>query len=501
MDEMTVHEPETTAEAPENITDLPVVLGSASQRASTTKVPAAPSLTNPPRMTYPPLPSYPVEQMATPAALSSGLGLRPITDAVLRAIQVSPLAKRFPRNYTIATGAGAFGAVLLTFLIEAIGLHGDWAQSALATAVVALGLAAFTMAVTGMRVALGRRGRQFVLLSGSLILALLLAGVSAIGTQHAIHVVQARFSEQHGQWPEAISQWELAGERAPNATNVTRDYIVWGDQLASQGKYAQAAIRYDAAIGMGSAIAPLQAQVQASQYKLYTRWLSNPTADLPYADAIAALTTHRTDAGCDATCKAESGAIEAQARVTFGQQLISTQHFADAVSQLEVVGAQLTDTTYVAQAHTLAATANLGLGKQLRAAAGTCTQAIPVYLHLKDQYADTPEGAQAKKDLVAPQSVTGKITGFPTNPFPRVHLSFRVNTSFFIFSNEYNVTLDASGAFTFASVSQGYYNLSTSRDLGWKVDYNVYHGSGGADDLYFVQVGPLCAVNLGTITY
>ncbi|HEX9069207.1 MAG TPA: hypothetical protein VF807_10595 [Ktedonobacterales bacterium] len=501
MDEMSVHEPETTAEAPANITGLPVVLGSASERASTSKMPAASSLTNPPRMSYPPLPSYPVEQMAAPATPSSGSGLRPITDAVLRAIQVSPLAKRFPRNYTIATGACAIGAVLLAFLIEAIGLRGDWAQSALAAAVVALGLAAFTMAVTSVRVALGRRGRQFVLLSGSLILALLLIGVSALGAQRTIHVAQARFSEQRGQWPEAISQWELAGERAPNATEVTRDYIVWGDQLAGQGEFAQAAIRYDAAIGMGSANAPLQARVQASLYSLYTNWLSHPTADLPYADAIAALTTHRTAAGCDDACKAESGPIEAQARVTFGQQLISTQHFGDAVSQLEVVGAELTDTTYVAQAHTLAATANLGLGKQLRAAAGTCKQAIPVYQHLKDQYANTPEGAQATKDLVAPQPVTGKLTGFPTSPLPRVHLSFRVNPSYFIFSNEYNVTLDASGVFTFANVSQGFYNLSTSRDLGWKVDYNVYHGSGGADNLYFVQVGPLCAVNLGTITY
>src|SRR5262249_19492396 len=109
-------------------------------------------------------------------------------------------------------------------------------------------------------------------------------------------------------------------------------------------------------------------------------------------------------------------------------------------------------------------------------------------------------GQQAAGLLAGPQPVSGVLTSFPTNPLPNAHLSKTANPSKFSFSNEYNTTVDgSSGAFTFASVAQGDYNLHTARDLGNKIEYQVISSSSG--NLYSVHVGPLCPVALGQIKY
>jgi hypothetical protein len=221
---------------------------------------------------------------------------------------------------------------------------------------------------------------------------------------------------------------------------------------------------------------------------------------VPYSAAIDTFAAQRKVSSCDAACQDQSATFEAQARYLYGQQLATAQSYAEAAEQFSTIETQFASSAYAGQAHTAAATAYRALGQQ-EIASKTCTDAVPTYQTLTKTYSDTSEGKQAAAALAAPQKVTGKFTGLPTgSPIPRVRLSKFANPTTFVFSNDYATALDATtGAFTFAAVKPGAYNLSTARDLGFKTDFHYYHGAAG--DLYSIKVGPLCAVDLGSIAY
>jgi hypothetical protein len=270
--------------------------------------------------------------------------------------------------------------------------------------------------------------------------------------------------------------------------------------LAKKQAWSDAANHLSAALVSNPSDASLAAKVNSALYTTFAGWMKADVAHVPYAVAIESFATQREASNCDPTCQTDSAALEAQARYLFGQQLATAQSYADAAKQFSTIETQFASSAYATQAHAAAAKAYFALGQQ-QIAGAVCTDAVPTYQTLAQTYSNTSEGQRAATALAAPQKVTGKFTGLPAgNPVPRVRLSKFANPTAFVFSTDYATALDATtGAFTFATVKPGAYNLSTARDLGFKVDFHYYHGAAG--DLYSIKVGPLCALDLGSIAY
>ena len=412
----------------------------------------------------------------------------------------SVLAEPFPRSWMLLVAGGVALALIVAFLVQALIVRGDWAESALVAGYTAFGLAVFALVVTGIRYALGRRSTVFYALVGLLLVILLGTGGGALAMAHQLHLLQAQSFEASGQWNQAATEYALYGERAPHAPNLGRVYLRWGRDLAQKQAWSDAATHLSAALVANPSDAGLAAQANTALYTTFVGWMKADAAHVPYPVAIDAFAAQRKASSCDAACQDQSATFEAQARYLYGQQLSTAQSYAEAASQFSTIETQFASSAYASQAHAAAATAYLALGQQ-QIASKTCTDAVLTYQTLTKTYGDTPEGKQAATALAAPQKVTGKFTDLPTgNPIPRVRLSKVANPAIFYSSNDYVASLDSStGVFTFASVKPGAYNLSTARDLGYKTDYNYFHGKAGG--LYSIDVGPLCTRDLSTLSY
>jgi tetratricopeptide (TPR) repeat protein len=410
------------------------------------------------------------------------------------------LAEPFPRLWILMVAGGVALALIVAFLVQALIVRGDWSEGALVAGYTAFGLAIFAIVITGIRYALGRRAMVFYALAGLLLVILLGTGGGSLAMAHQLHLLQAQSFEASGQWNQAATEYALYGERAPHAPNLGRVYLHWGQDLTQKQAWSDAAIHLSAALVANPSDADLAAQANTALYTTFVGWMKADASHVPYSAAIDTFVAQRKVSSCDAACQDQSATFEAQARYLYGQQLATAQSYAEAAEQFSTIETQFASSAYAGQAHTAAATAYLALGQQ-EIASKTCTDAVPTYQTLTKTYSDTSEGKQAAAALATPQKVTGKFTGLPTgNPVPRVRLSKFANPTGFVFSNDYATALDATtGAFTFAAVKPGAYNLSTARDLGFKTDFHYYHGAAG--DLYSIKVGPLCVVDLGSIAY
>ena len=144
--------------------------------------------------------------------------------------QRSVLAEPFPRSWMLLVAGGVALALIVAFLVQALAVRGDWAESALVAGYTAFGLALFALVVTGIRYALGRRAMVFYALAGLLLVVLFGTGGGALAMAHQLHLVQAQSFEASGQWNQAATEYALYGERAPHAPNLGRVYCV-GDRI------------------------------------------------------------------------------------------------------------------------------------------------------------------------------------------------------------------------------------------------------------------------------
>lgn len=423
------------------------------------------------------------------------------------------LAQPFPRSWSLFAAVGAALAIILGAAIQLLVVHSDWAQAALASGVIAFLIATAMGVFMAARYVIGRRSRGFLALGGALIASLLLTGVGTLAASQQLHRIQGDSLASAGQYKAAIQQYLLYGEQPPKAPDVARTLATWGDKSLAQKAYADAAQHYTAAIYANPTNSAIATRANAGLFKTYSAWLAGDSTNLPYPDAIAMLKAYQSDSACDSACQKVAANLEAQARFLYGTQLAGELNFADAIPQFEAVQSQFASSDYAAKAHISGAKAYLALGQQQVAGANyytsvdpkstlkTCAPAVATYQKLASTYQDTPEGQQATTALAAPQSVTGKLLAFPSNPLPRAHLSTFANPSARIFSDEYSTGIDqTSGVFTFTNVAQGNYVFSTSRDVGYKVDF-VTHPVTGSGDLYLVHVGPLCPFVVGETQY
>ena len=397
---------------------------------------------------------------------------------------------------------GILFALAAAFLTRTLAQRGDWTDGALAVALAAMLLAAITLVAGVVRALAGRRARWTLLQAALLIILLQAVAVTGYLGASSLHAPEARYAMRQGQWPEAVGEFALSGERAPNAPGIAGAYLAWGESLLARKQYASAAEKFIPIVttyaGSGQA---LVGKAHGDLYRTYKRWIRADAHTVNYGGKSGALETFQaylSDPACDSTCQTQLAATLAQAHYAYGQQLIASKQYAGAISQFETVGAKYASSAYASQARSAAAQAYYAYGQQ-QIAQQACDSAVATYRALVAHYGGTPEATTAKSALAAPQPVSGTLSGLVTNPTPMVALSTKVNVSGYVFSDDYTAAPDASGAFTFPTVAQGDYNLSTRRSVNNAVSYTYYHDAKG--NVYTVHVGPLCPVRLGIIAY
>ena len=404
-----------------------------------------------------------------------------------------------PHRTRRSIGAGIVVALAIALLLEVVVLRGDWAAGALAMGIAAVWLALLSIVVWMVRWSRGRRARSTTIASLALAAILLLVGTAGTLGVNPLHLAQARQLEGSGQWAGAIREYAQTGERSPNAPDIARVYDEWGEAQLSRHDYAGAAASFTTVLEhfpttSGGSVA----RANRDLYATYSGWIPTGATTLNFPLALNFLTSYAQQS-CNAACQQQTTMLLAQAYYEFGEQLAAQKRYADAITQFQTVQASYAQSAFATQAHSAAASAYYTYGQQWLTS--VCANALPLYQTLARNYADTPEGKLARQALVAPQSVTGTLTGYPTNPAPSLHLSKSINASIFVFSDDYSATLDSqTGAFTFSRVALGNYNLSAARPNGnGAVQFDIFHDAKG--NAYTVHVGPLCPLNLGTLAY
>lgn len=432
--------------------------------------------------TAPQLPAVLVPQSAldVPSAAPTAILARPLGGLVAALIAVCCFAL-VGVSYSVTVASGA-----------------DWTHGAQIAAYAAFGLALLVLAVGALRYAAGRRALSFVVLALLLCVTLAATGGATLLAAPSLHRAQARVLEQSGRYEAAIAEYALAGDKVPNAPDTARTYDEWAASLLRQKQYAAALSRYLRVTSTYPGTGSPYHQAEAGIFATYTAWIAVNGNGVPYPDAIAYIQTYTKSAACDAACQNTAKTIMPQAAYQFGTQLTAAGHYAEAVQQLAAVKTQYPQSPYAAQAHAAAAVAYMDLGQQQLPTA--CGDAVKTYQTLAKSYGDTPQGAQAKKALAAPQPVSGTIAQAPSNPAPTIYLSRSADPGGFYFSNDFHTGVDTqSGVFKFANVPLGTYFLSAVRDTADGTQTVWWNTSDGS--IYTVQVGPLCGAQLPTFTY
>ncbi len=409
------------------------------------------------------------------------------------------LGRVFSLRRTVVFGVAPFVALALVYLLETLAFRGDWAAGALAAGIAAFALAALALALYLARLLMGRRARVTALLALALVAALVVVGVGGFTLNKPLHHAQARQLEGAGQWAAAIHEYALAGAVAPDAPDIARVYVEWGEQALHRQQYARAQQAFSAVVNSYAKSGAEVGVARDDLYQTYAEWVQTASIKVPYLAAITYLKAYQQSAACDATCQNGAPDLDAAAYFFYGQQLVASKQYANAIAVFETAQAAYPQSPFARKAHAVAATTYLTYGKELIAT--NCASALPYYQTLAKSYADTPEGHTAQQALAAPQSVTGSLQGFPTNPLPTAYLSKSINLSIFYFSDDYSATINATtGVFTFTNVAQGTYNLSTAQTLSNGTDYRVFKDA-TSGNLYSIQVGPLCPTTLGALSY
>lgn len=394
-----------------------------------------------------------------------------------------------------------FALVGVTYSIAVL-TGADWTRGAQIAAYAAVALALLALVGGALRYYAPFGRHAFAVLGLALLLGVSLAGTGAAGLMvgPGLHRAQAHVLEQSGRYKAAISEYAQAGDTAPNAPDMARTYDEWAASLLAQKQYPAALSRYLLVTSTYPGTGDPYHQAEAGVFATYTAWIAVNGAGVPYPDAIAYIQTYSASAACDATCQSTAAAILPQAAYQFGTQLVAAGQYAQAIKQLAEVKAQYPQSQYAAQTHTAAAVAYLDLGQQQLPI--DCGSAVKSYQTLAKQYADTPQGAQAKQALAVPQPVTGTISHVPSNPAPTIFLSRTVNYAGYgySFSSDFHASVDTqSGAFSFASVPVGTYYLSALRDTAGGTQTIWWNTSNGS--IFAVHVSPLCGAHLPTLSY
>jgi TolA-binding protein len=425
----------------------------------------------------------------------------PLPDSVYFApTQASSTARPFTPQQSVFLFVGALLLIALTYVVVELVFRGDWSDGARAAGIVALSLAAVTVIVAITRFARGRRSPMMVILSFGMLAILLATGIASLSQINSLHLAQAHSFERSGEYGGAIQEYALYGESAPKSVDIARTYLEWGNSYLKQRQYRDAAARFAIVVSQYDKSGQSYIQARQKLFETYATWLKTGQP-IPYANAINALASYRTDPACDPACQSDVGAVEAQARYLYGAQLAAAHQYTAAITQFNSVQQLFPKSPYATKSYQGAAQAYWAVGQSQLTT--SCPSAVPTYQTLVKSYGDTDEGKKAKSALGAPQTVTGVVTHAPGNPLPTIYLAKKLNPSAsnFSFSKDYTTKLDAkTGKFTFKNVKPGTYYFVTARDLGTQIEYTYLKYSDGGKPAP-VTVGPLCPLDIGAYHY
>lgn len=468
--------------------------------------PGLPSMPLAPGAPYPETPATPYYPIASAPYPYAGppsqhsmvvLGAAPAT---IPLVPQGPLGRPFPLWLTALIAVGSLALLVVAFLGGSLAAGQDWAGSALVAGIAAALLALGAIALLLVRVARGRRAGSAIALGVVGIVLLASIGLGGVAGAAPIHALQAGSLEGSGSWSAAIHEYALSGEHAPNAPNIARVYDEWGESLLKQGTYSAALGRFNTVVTTyaQSGTAALD-RANRGLFDTYGRWITANTPDVPYINAIAFVEQYAQSGACDASCHATGATYAAQGRFQYGEQLLAQNNYLEATVQFDAVQSKYPTSSFAPQAHAEGAKAYLALGKQQIGGENCATDAVATYQTLAQHYGDTPQGKEAQGALKAPVTVSGHISGpYPHSPTPTGVLSKHIDPNNFYLSSEYTTGIDAgSGKFSFHNVQQGTYNFSTVAYLSSETDYVYWYGDN--HNYYFVQVGPLCTVQLDNL--
>jgi tetratricopeptide (TPR) repeat protein len=424
----------------------------------------------------------PVLRRAAPPAAAT------LPDPAPRAPQRNALARPLGREAAALLGVSAPLALAAVALFGLALAHGEWAAGLRSAALGALALGAAALIATVTRA--GRQDARLATLGLSVALLLGLLGDGGLGLLPATHLAQARAYESSGEFDPALAEYSAAGAHAPTSCDLARVHVEWGDALAREGHYADAAAQYLIVVQRFPGIAEQIVTARHGVLSAYGRWILVGGGTLTYDAALEQLAAIQQATWCDIPCGAEVDGLLAQAQYAAGRAAAHAGEHATAAMHFDSLMAHFPASPYAPLAHEAAAAEYLAIGQAQRTGA-TCPDAVPTYQKLATTFADTPEGDTARRALAAPVDVTGTLAGYPTDPPPAMYLSRHIVEST-IFSDDYHATLTAAGAFTFSAVLPGRYNLSAALPDGSGVHW--YDAQTG--NPYNVVVGPLCTLTL-----
>lgn len=433
-------------------------------------------------------------------------------------IAPSPLVAHEPQVRAIArplpTWAFIFSTIVVIAISAALFFTGnDWAAGAMRTGIVDGILAILILLATLVRTLAGmaarsnpKRRRQFISI-GLLVLILLLVSSVSLTQQASIHQTQGHFLEGQQQWQSAITEFQLAGEHAPDSANIARTYDEWGEQLSNAQHYDTSIDKFNTVLDTYPSAASEVTRAQSDKVAAYLNWGKQATQQHDYNAAI----THFNDllnlSYCNSNCQAQAGALDATAYYDQAEMQLTSQQYAGAVTTFQTLTTLFPKSPEAQKGHEDFAKSLFGQGKQQLIS--SCPIAIPTYQELSSKFADTPEGQQAATALKAPQDVTGRFTTSvpkssaltPTAVLAK-GLSANISQSQFfqLIAGAPTVVIKSDGSFDFKSVKQGKYDLAwgTTNTDGSQL-FDFYYRPSDKSLVYIANVGPLCPVDFGSI--
>lgn len=234
--------------------------------------------------------------------------------------------------------ASIIGIVVVALLLIVLQVTGtDWAAGAKSVAVAAGIITLLILLATGVRALAGMRRRQQFIFAGINVLILVALCIAGLVGQSSIHNGQARFLEGQQQWQSAITEYQLAGQKAPTSVDIARTYVEWGEQFTTASQYKAAISKFNTVLNDYTPVTTEVIRAQSDEVGAYlalgkiTLQQQNYTAVALYMDTLLNLSF------CNTTCQTQASALDATAYYNIAEMELGSQQYSQAISTFQLV--------------------------------------------------------------------------------------------------------------------------------------------------------------------
>jgi tetratricopeptide (TPR) repeat protein len=418
----------------------------------------------------------------------------------------TPWYRVLARTIPLWARLAVIGVIVVAF--AALEISGsDWAEGAKRVGIAAGIMALLLVLATAARSFAGMadkanelRRRQFINAAIGVVVLATTSGVG-IGLPGPIHRVQAHVLEAQQIFPQAIAEYQFAGETPPNSDDLARVYNEWGDRLSATGQYGAAIDKFANVLNTFTGAANQIPHAQAATIADYLAWGKQASQQQKYDEATQHYDALLALSFCDATCQTTAAPLDATAYYNLAEADLRSGFYSGSVDAFHHLLNTYPTAPEALTVHADLAKALLGLGKQQ--ITSTCSLAVPTYQELASKFADTPEGKQAAKDMKAPQPVKGTFTqGVPGGAFVALAKGLRGGMPDPDFTAAFDaapkVAVHSDGTFQFGPMPQGAWDLIWGEAQGGFESYEFQYQPDNTPT-YIATVGPLCPYDFGNI--